>query len=92
MFAQDMQIETFDPALAVAIDVELRRQENHASPRALQAAGTGLTNKYTERYLGQRDYGGHLTHGAKVNFSGRTYHAVPNDPQSPVYGNTLPIN
>ena len=143
MFAQDMQIETYDPDLAVAIDAELRRQENHieliasenhASPRVLQAAGTALTNKYAEGYPGKRYYGGcehvdvveqlaidraktlfgadfanvqphsgsqangavylamlspgdtilgmsladggHLTHGAKVNFSGRTYHAV----------------
>jgi len=143
MFAQDMQIETFDPDLGAAIDAELRRQEdhleliaseNHASPRVLQAAGTALTNKYAEGYPGKRYYGGcehvdvveqlaidraktlfgadfanvqphsgsqangavylamlspgdtilgmsladggHLTHGAKVNFSGRTYHAV----------------
>jgi glycine hydroxymethyltransferase len=143
MFAQDMRIETFDPDLAVAIDAELRRQENHieliasenhASPRVLQAAGNALTNKYAEGYPGKRYYGGcehvdvveqlaidraktlfgadfanvqphsgsqangavylamlspgdtilgmsladggHLTHGAKVNFSGRTYHAV----------------
>ncbi len=67
MFAQDMQIETFDPDLGAAIDAELRRQENHieliasenhASPRVLQAAGTALTNKYAEGYPGKRYYGG----------------------------------
>ncbi|MFT4563823.1 MAG: glycine hydroxymethyltransferase [Gammaproteobacteria bacterium] len=143
MFAKEMRIETYDPALASAIAQEERRQEDHieliasenyASPRVIQAAGTVLTNKYAEGYPGKRYYGGcehvdtveelaiaraktlfeadyanvqphsgsqangavylamlsagdtilgmsladggHLTHGAKVNFSGRTYNAV----------------
>jgi glycine hydroxymethyltransferase len=132
-----------DPELWVAIQHELRRQEDHieliasenyASPAVLQAQGTVLTNKYAEGYPGKRYYGGceyvdeaerlaierakqlfgaefanvqahsgsqanaavylsmlapgdtilgmslahggHLTHGASVNFSGKMFRAV----------------
>ena len=143
MFAPDMTIADFDPALHAALSAERRRQEDHieliasenyTSPRVLQAQGTVLTNKYAEGYPGKRyyggcehvdvveqlaidrakqlfgadyanvqphsgsqanaaaylalanagdtilgmslDHGGHLTHGAKVNFSGKLFKAV----------------
>ena len=143
MFSRDMTIAAFDTELWSALAAEQTRQEthieliaseNHTSPRALEAAGTVLTNKYAEGYPGKRYYGGcehvdtverlaiararelfgadyanvqphsgsqangaaylalldagdtvmgmslahggHLTHGASVNFSGKTYHAV----------------
>src|SRR6201994_3484812 len=143
MFAKSMDIASFDPELAKAIQGERHRQEEHieliasenyTSPRVLEAQGSGLTNKYAEGYPGKRYYGGceyvdvaeqlaidrakqlfgadyanvqphsgsqanaavylalltpgdtilgmslahggHLTHGAKVSFSGKLYHAV----------------
>ncbi len=136
-------IATFDPELALAIDHEAQRQEQHveliasenyASPAVMAAQGSILTNKYAEGYPGKRYYGGcefvdiaeqlainrakelfgadyvnvqphsgsqanaavylalcepgdvilgmslteggHLTHGAKVNFSGKLFKAV----------------
>src|SRR5688500_8035655 len=142
MFAPDMTIADFDPALHAALGAERRRQEEHieliasenyASPRVLEAQGSVLTNKYAEGYPGKRyyggcehvdvaeqlaidrakklfgagyanvqphsgsqanaaaylalanagdtilgmslDHGGHLTHGAKVNFSGKIFKA-----------------
>jgi Glycine/serine hydroxymethyltransferase len=138
-----MDISSFDPELAQALENERRRQEDHieliasenyASPRVLEAQGSVLTNKYAEGYPGRRyyggcenvdvveqlaidrakklfgaayanvqphsgsqanaavylalaspgdtilgmslDHGGHLTHGAKVNFSGKLFNAV----------------
>jgi glycine hydroxymethyltransferase len=143
MFAGNETIAGFDDELAMAIEEENRRQEEHieliasenyASPRVLEAQGTVLTNKYAEGYPHKRYYGGceyvdkvevlaldrvkalfgadyanvqphsgsqanaavylallepgdtvlgmsladggHLTHGASVNFSGRVYNAV----------------
>ena len=143
MFEPGMSLESFDPAVAGAIDAERRRQEDHleliasenyTSPRVLEAQGSVLTNKYAEGYPGKRyyggceyvdiveelaierakqlfgaayanvqphsgsqanaavyfalmspgdtflgmslDHGGHLTHGAKVNFSGRFFNAI----------------
>jgi glycine hydroxymethyltransferase len=143
MFPASMKIAGFDPELAVALDAERQRQEDHieliasenyASPRVLEAQGSVLTNKYAEGYPGKRyyggcehvdvaeqlaidrakkifsadyanvqphsgsqanaaaylalikpgdtllgmslDHGGHLTHGAKVNFSGKIFNAV----------------
>jgi glycine hydroxymethyltransferase len=137
-----MDIASFDPELAKAINGERQRQEDHveliasenyASPRVLEAQGSVLTNKYAEGYPGKRyyggceyvdiaeqlaidrakklfgadyanvqphsgsqanaaayyalvqpgdailgmslDHGGHLTHGAKVNFSGKFFKA-----------------
>jgi glycine hydroxymethyltransferase len=142
MFSAQMAIAGFDPELALAIDGERGRQEDHieliasenyASPRVLEAQGSVLTNKYAEGYPGKRyyggcefvdiaetlaidrakqlfgadyanvqphsgsqanaavylallnpgdtflgmslDHGGHLTHGAKVNFSGKLFKA-----------------
>jgi glycine hydroxymethyltransferase len=142
MFAKTMDIASFDPELAKAINGERQRQEDHveliasenyASPRVLEAQGSVLTNKYAEGYPGKRyyggceyvdiaeqlaidrakklfgadyanvqphsgsqanaaayyalvqpgdailgmslDHGGHLTHGAKVNFSGKFFKA-----------------
>ena len=142
MFKKTMDIASFDPELAAALDGEVRRQEEHieliasenyVSPRVLAAQGTVLTNKYAEGYPGKRyyggceyvdiveqlaidrakklfgaayanvqphsgsqanaaaylaliqpgdvilgmslDQGGHLTHGAKVNFSGKLFRA-----------------
>ena len=136
-------LESFDPELAKAIELEQRRQEEHieliasenyASQRVMQAQGSVLTNKYAEGYPGKRYYGGceyvddaemlaierakklfgadyanvqphsgsqanaaacmavldpgdtlmgmslaeggHLTHGTKVNFSGKLFNAV----------------
>jgi glycine hydroxymethyltransferase len=138
-----MSIAEFDPEIQAAIDAERERQEQHieliasenyASPRAMEAQGSVLTNKYAEGYPGKRYYGGcenvdvvenlaieracqlfgadwanvqphagsqanaavymavlkpgdtvlgmsldaggHLTHGAKPNFSGKMYNAV----------------
>jgi glycine hydroxymethyltransferase len=132
-----------DPAIADAIDHEVRRQheglemiasENFVSRAVLEAAGSVFTNKYAEGYPGKRYYGGceyvdvvenlardrakelfgaehanvqphsgsqanaaaymavlnpgdtilgldlahggHLTHGHKLNFSGKLYHVV----------------
>src|SRR5437879_10701756 len=57
----------YDPAVAEAIDAELRRQrttlemiasENFAPVSVLQAQGSVLTNKYAEGYPGRRYYGG----------------------------------
>ena len=143
MFRQTMDIASFDPELAQALEGERRRQEEHieliasenyTSPRVLEAQGSVLTNKYAEGYPGKRyyggceyvdiaeqlaidrakklfgadyvnvqphsgsqanaavylalvkpgetilgmslDHGGHLTHGAKVNFSGKLFNAV----------------
>jgi len=143
MFAKDTRIAGYDDELAQAIASERQRQEDHveliasenyASPRVLEAQGSGLTNKYAEGYPGKRYYGGceyvdiaerlaiervkelfgagyanvqphsgsqanqavyfallkpgdtilgmslahggHLTHGAKVNISGKLFHAV----------------
>ena len=56
-----------DPEVAQAIGNELHRQnsgleliasENFVSQAVLQAAGSVLTNKYAEGYLGKRYYGG----------------------------------
>src|SRR3546814_457201 len=58
MFPRDARIEGYDPELAQAIADERRRQEDHveliasenyASPRAMEAQGSVLTNKYAER-------------------------------------------
>ncbi len=143
MFDKSMNIADFDPDLWAAIQHEEARQEDHieliasenyASPRVMQAQGSGLTNKYAEGYPSKRYYGGcefvdvaealaierakslfgaayanvqphsgsqanaavffallnpgdtilgmslsdggHLTHGAKVNFSGKLFNAV----------------
>ncbi len=143
MFTGNETIAGFDDEVAMAIDEEIQRQEDHveliasenyASPRVLEAQGSVLTNKYAEGYPHKRYYGGceyvdkievlaidrvkalfgadyanvqphsgssanfavymallsagdtvlgmsladggHLTHGAKVNFSGRLYNAV----------------
>ena len=143
MFSTRMDIASFDPELAKAIQGERRRQEDHVeliasenytSPRVLEAQGSVLTNKYAEGYPGKRyyggceyvdvaeqlaidrakklfgadyanvqphsgsqanaaayfalvqpgdailgmslDHGGHLTHGAKVNFSGKFFKAA----------------
>src|SRR4028119_1051870 len=56
-----------DPAVAEAIQNELRRQrdklemiasENFTSTAVLEATGSVLTNKYAEGYPGKRYYGG----------------------------------
>ena len=62
-----MTIAGFDDELAQAIQNEETRQEEHieliasenyASPRVMEAQGSGLTNKYAEGYPGKRYYGG----------------------------------
>src|SRR3569833_224480 len=67
MFAQSMDIASFDPELAKSITEERQRQEDHVeliasenytSPRVLEAQGSVLTNKYAEGYPGKRYYGG----------------------------------
>ncbi|USZ14197.1 serine hydroxymethyltransferase [Moraxella sp. FZFQ2102] len=140
---KEISLHQYDPELAVHIDAEAQRQEDHieliasenyCSPAVMEAQGTALTNKYAEGYPGKRYYGGcehvdvieqiaidrakelfgadyvnvqphsgssansavflallkpndtvlgmslahggHLTHGATVNFSGRNYNAV----------------
>lgn len=143
MFSKTLDIASFDPELAKAMQAERQRQEDHieliasenyTSPRVLEAQGSVLTNKYAEGYPGRRyyggceyvdvaeqlaidrakklfgadyanvqphsgsqanaaayfalvqpgdailgmslDHGGHLTHGAKVNFSGKIFKAA----------------
>ncbi|MBO1754558.1 serine hydroxymethyltransferase [Allobranchiibius sp. CTAmp26] len=140
----DSDLSQADPAVAQAVDAELRRQqetlemiasENFAPVAVLQAQGSVLTNKYAEGYPGRRYYGGcehvdvieqlaidrvkelfgaayanvqphsgaqantaayfallqpgdtilgldlanggHLTHGMRINYSGRTFDVVP---------------
>lgn len=60
-------IRNEDPALADAMDLELKRQrehieliasENFVSPAVMAAMGSILTNKYAEGYPGKRYYGG----------------------------------
>src|SRR3569623_2968538 len=60
-------LEEADPEVFSAIRKELGRQrhrieliaaENIASPAALEATGSELTNKYAEGYPGRRYYGG----------------------------------
>lgn len=67
MFTKDMTIAGFDDELAQAIKneeirqeehIELIASENYASPRVMEAQGSGLTNKYAEGYPGKRYYGG----------------------------------
>ncbi|MBT8082052.1 MAG: serine hydroxymethyltransferase [Gammaproteobacteria bacterium] len=67
MFDTSTTIESFDPDIADAINLEHRRQEEHieliasenyASPRVMKAQGSRLTNKYAEGYPGKRYYGG----------------------------------
>lgn len=62
-----MTISGFDDELAQAIQneeirqeehIELIASENYASPRVMEAQGSGLTNKYAEGYPGKRYYGG----------------------------------
>ncbi|MGH8127926.1 MAG: serine hydroxymethyltransferase [Gammaproteobacteria bacterium] len=62
-----MRIAGYDDELAVAIENERQRQEDHveliasenyASPRVMEAQGSVLTNKYAEGYPGKRYYGG----------------------------------
>lgn len=67
MLTRNMNIADFDPELFDAIQQETQRQEHHieliasenyCSPRALEAQGSQLTNKYAEGYPGKRYYGG----------------------------------
>jgi len=67
MFTRDMTIAGFDDEIALAIDAETKRQEEHieliasenyTSPRVMEAQGSALTNKYAEGYPGKRYYGG----------------------------------
>ncbi|TRX73154.1 serine hydroxymethyltransferase [Pseudomonas mangiferae] len=67
MFSKQDRLAGYDDALLAAIQAEDHRQEDHieliasenyASPRVMQAQGTGLTNKYAEGYPGKRYYGG----------------------------------
>lgn len=60
-------IRKSDPAVAQAIEEELKRQQSHieliasenfVSPAVMAAMGTPLTNKYAEGYPGHRYYGG----------------------------------
>src|SRR5450432_2283988 len=74
-------------------NLELIASENYVSQAVREAASSVMTNKYAEGYPGKRyyggcepvdtimgtalDHGGHLTHGSKVNFSGKMYNVVP---------------
>ena len=60
-------IESFDPELWSAMNLEMSRQrdkleliasENYTSRAVLEAVGSVLTNKYAEGYPGKRYYGG----------------------------------
>ena len=67
MFKTDVSLAEFDPEIAVAMEAERVRQEehieliaseNHASPFIMEAQGSVLSNKYAEGYPGKRYYGG----------------------------------
>jgi len=67
MFKTDVSLAEFDPEIALAMEAERVRQEehieliaseNHASPFIMEAQGSVLTNKYAEGYPGKRYYGG----------------------------------
>lgn len=67
MFDTSTTLESFDPEVAKAIELENQRQEEHieliasenyTSPRVMAAQGSKLTNKYAEGYPGKRYYGG----------------------------------
>ena len=67
MFANTSSIAQYDPELAVSMEAEAKRQEDHVeliasenytSPRVMEAQGSVLTNKYAEGYPGKRYYGG----------------------------------
>ncbi len=67
MFDTSQTIESFDPDVAKAIELEHQRQEEHieliasenyTSPLVMKAQGSRLTNKYAEGYPGKRYYGG----------------------------------
>ena len=67
MYQRNILVEQFDPELFAAISAENKRQEEHieliasenyASPAAMWAQGSQLTNKYAEGYPGRRYYGG----------------------------------
>jgi glycine hydroxymethyltransferase len=141
---QTAPLSEVDPAIAVVLEAELRRQqgtlemiasENFVPQAVLEAVGSVLTNKYAEGYPGRRyyggceevdvaeqlaidrakglfgaehanvqphagaqannaaymaliepgdtflgmalDHGGHLSHGMKINVSGKLYNPVP---------------
>ena len=67
MFDTSKTIESFDPDVAKAIELEHQRQEEHieliasenyTSPLVMKAQGSRLTNKYAEGYPGKRYYQG----------------------------------
>ena len=60
-------IAAYDPEVARAMNLELKRQKNNieliaseniVSPAVMAAMGSVLTNKYAEGYSGKRYYGG----------------------------------
>ena len=66
MFDTSMTIESFDPEVAKAIELENQRQEEHieliasenyTSPRVMAAQGSKHTNNYAEGYPRKRYYG-----------------------------------
>jgi glycine hydroxymethyltransferase len=67
MFDTSTTLESYDPEVSKAIELEGQRQEEHieliasenyTSPRVMAAQGSKLTNKYAEGYPGKRYYGG----------------------------------
>ncbi len=67
MFSKAQKLSIVDPDIALQVNQEVKRQEDHieliasenyTSPAVMEAQASQLTNKYAEGYIGKRFYGG----------------------------------